>query len=195
MTTGTSFLSSFADDTWIGHQIQDSEDVQELQADLEKVYEWETTNNMEFNAEKFKLLRYSSGWYEPGDDTGPGYMSSSGTTIKEKAHLCDLGITLRNSADFKQHITAKVSTLKNRVSWILRTFKTRDQIPMLAHWKQLALCEHDYCCQIRSPSRAEVQALEAVQMAFVKNIKRHSRLILFATANRDENSKWKKRGG
>ena len=33
----TSFLSSFADDTQIGRQIQSNEDVQELQADLEKV--------------------------------------------------------------------------------------------------------------------------------------------------------------
>ena len=74
------------------------------------------------------------------------------------------------SADFKQHITAKV-TLKNRVSWILRTFRTRDLLPMLTLWKQLALCEHDYCCLIWSSSRAgEVQALEAVQRAFVKNI-------------------------
>ena len=99
-------------------------------------------------------------------------MSSSNTTIEEKAHVCGLGITLSNSADFKQHITAKVSILKNRVIWILRTFRTRDQLPMLTLWKQLALCEHDYCCQIWSPSRAaEVQALEAVQRAFVKNIR------------------------
>ena len=41
----TSLLSSFADNTRIGRQIQGSEDVQELQADLEKVYEWATTNN------------------------------------------------------------------------------------------------------------------------------------------------------
>ena len=109
-----------------------------------------------------------------GDDTGLGYVSSFGTTIEEKAHVCDLGITLCNSADFNQHITAKVSNLKNRLSWILRTFRTRDQLPMLTLWKQvgLALCEHDYCCQIRSPSRAgEVQALEAAQRAFVKNIR------------------------
>ena len=45
----TSLLSSFADDTRIGRQIQGSEDVQELQADLEKVYEWAITNNKEFN--------------------------------------------------------------------------------------------------------------------------------------------------
>ena len=64
-------------------------------------------------------------------------MSSSGITIEEKAHnVCNLGITLGNSADFKQYITAKVSTLKNRVSWILGTFRTRDQLPVLTLWKQ-----------------------------------------------------------
>ena len=112
----TLFLSSFADDTRIGHQIQCGEDVLELQADLEKVYERTSTNNMEFNAEKFELLRHRSGQYESVDDTGPGFLSSSGTTIEERAHVCNLGIALSNNADFKQHITAKVSTLKNRVS-------------------------------------------------------------------------------
>ena len=60
----TSFLSSFGDNSRVGHQIQGGEDVWDLQADLEKVYEWTTTNNMEFNAEKFELLRYRSGQYE-----------------------------------------------------------------------------------------------------------------------------------
>ena len=43
----TSFLSSFADDTKLGHGIS-NEDVHALQHDLQTVYDWARKNNMEF---------------------------------------------------------------------------------------------------------------------------------------------------
>ena len=49
----TSFLSSFADNTRLGHGISNEEDVQALQHDLQTVYDWARKNNMEFNSEKF----------------------------------------------------------------------------------------------------------------------------------------------
>ena len=47
----TSFLSSFADDTRLGHCISNEEDVPALQHDLQTVYDWARKNNMEFNSE------------------------------------------------------------------------------------------------------------------------------------------------
>ena len=49
----TSFLSSFADDTRLGHGISNEEDVHALQHDLQTAYDWARKNNMEFNSEKF----------------------------------------------------------------------------------------------------------------------------------------------
>ena len=54
----TAFLSSFADDTRVGHWVKTREDLQNLQRDLDKIYEWTTKNNMEFNSSKFESLRY-----------------------------------------------------------------------------------------------------------------------------------------
>ena len=34
------------------------EDVESLQDDLEKLYSWQTHNNMVFNGKKFEMLRY-----------------------------------------------------------------------------------------------------------------------------------------
>ena len=56
----TSFISSFADDTRIGHEISSEEDIKALQLDLQAVYQWATNNNMEFNSEKFELIQYRS---------------------------------------------------------------------------------------------------------------------------------------
>ena len=167
----TSFLSSFADDTRIGHHIAGDEDAQQLQADLEKIYKWAESNNMEFNAEKFELVRYKANQNSQRPASSIGYRSSSGSLIDEKQHISDLGVNLSSDTTFKHHIDKKVSAMKNKVSWILRTFRTRADIPMLTLWKQLVLSEHDYCCQIWSPTKAgEIQALEAVQKSFVKKI-------------------------
>ena len=48
----------FADDTRILLGIKDEKDTQVLQNDLHKPNKWTDTNNMKFNANKFKLLRY-----------------------------------------------------------------------------------------------------------------------------------------
>ena len=49
----TSSLSSFAEDTRVGHAIASKEVMTQLQADLETVYCWAVRNNMEFNSDKF----------------------------------------------------------------------------------------------------------------------------------------------
>ena len=167
----SAFLSSFADDTRVGHHITRDEDAQQLQADLEKVYKWAKDNNMEFNAEKFELLRYKPNKHSQGPGSTISYKSSSGTLINEKEHISDLGVNLSSDTTFKYHIDKKISSMKSKIGWILRTFKTRDIFAMLTLWKQLVLSEHDYCCQIWSPTKiGEIQALEAIQKSFVRKI-------------------------
>ena len=53
-----SFITSFADGTRVGRHIENFEDIQLLQADLDAVYNWAESNNMEINSDKFELLRY-----------------------------------------------------------------------------------------------------------------------------------------
>ena len=51
-------VSIFADDTRILRHVRNLEDVEALQDDLERLYQWQETNNMAFNSKKFLLLRY-----------------------------------------------------------------------------------------------------------------------------------------
>ena len=46
----TSFLSSFADDTRVGHGVKTVEDLRDFQQDLDNIYNWASNNNMEFNS-------------------------------------------------------------------------------------------------------------------------------------------------
>ena len=53
-----STISLFADDTRIARKVNIEEDVESLQADLERLYNWQEVNNMAFNEKKFEILRY-----------------------------------------------------------------------------------------------------------------------------------------
>ena len=52
-------LISFADDTQIYSKIDDVTDYNTLQQDLNHVYDWASTNNMFFNAQKFYYVSFS----------------------------------------------------------------------------------------------------------------------------------------
>ena len=120
-----SFLSSFADDTRIGKGISSQQDTALLQEDLSNVYKWAITNNMHFNDSKFELVRYGT-IHEIQNNSS--YFSNTNTRIQSKVSTKDLGITMSASADFKEHIDNVIETVKDLISWILRTFKSRTKL-------------------------------------------------------------------
>ena len=164
------FVSSFADDTRVGKGIATHTDTTHLQCDLNAIYKWSVDNNMMFNSDKFELIRYSNKLSkEVQSETS--YLSNNGTNIEEKQHVRDLGITLSNDATFAQHIAERCLLVKSKTAWILRTFQSRDHIPMITLWKTLVLCHLDYCSQLWSPSTAgNIQCLELLQRAFITRI-------------------------
>ena len=171
-----SFLSSFADDTRIGRPISTDTDVKLLQEDLESVYQWSVENNMQFNSDKFELMRYCTNSSSEVQNSTT-YLSNSGSAIEEKQHVRDLGVTLSSDATFSQHILSKTMFVRSQISWVLRTFNTRDAGPLLALWKTLIVCHLDYCSQLWSPSKkGDIQSLELLQKAFIGKIRGMSSL-------------------
>ena len=53
-----SIVSIFADDTRVTKVIKEAADIEKLQNDIVKVYEWQKNNELVFNAKKFELLRH-----------------------------------------------------------------------------------------------------------------------------------------
>ena len=51
-------IKIYVDDSKRKDIIKTKEDVEKLQTNLEKMYEWEIANNMVFNGNKFQILRY-----------------------------------------------------------------------------------------------------------------------------------------
>ena len=166
----TAFLSSFADDTRVGNGISAFSDVTSLQSDLAAIYKWSVDNNMEFNSDKFDLLRYRcSVSKELQSETS--YLSNDGSTIEEQEQVCDLGVTMSSDATFTNHIMDRCELVKSKISWVLRTFQSRHCLPMLTLWKTLIRCHLEYCSQLWSPNTiGATQSLELLQRAFVSRI-------------------------
>ena len=162
------FLSSFADDTRVGSSISSVQDTEVLQADLKSVYDWTIENNMELHGDKFELLRYGVN-SEIKAETD--YISNTGLIIKEESQVRDLGVTMHSSGSFSPQIQKLVEEGRKQCGWILRTFNTRDRLPMLTLWKSLVMSRLEYCSQLWCPlKKGEIQALEMVQRTFLRKI-------------------------
>lgn len=163
-----SVVTSFADDTRISKNINNDEDVLQLQNDLTKIYEWADINNMKFNNSKFEHICYTT---IPTQSITTSYTAPDGTTITTQPDVKDLGVFLSNDATYALHITNTVKKARGQLGWILRTFKTRDPLPMLTLYKSLVVPLLEYCCQLWSPWKpGEIQALESVQRSFTYRI-------------------------
>ena len=139
------FISSFADDTRIGSKITSPEDSKALQAELEKIYNWTENNNMELNGDKFECLRYGP---DKELQSTTQYTSNTGLQIQQKDHVKDLGVTMTKDGSFKVHIENTITAAIKQTGWVLRTFNTRERLPMLTLWKSLIRCKLDYCSQL-----------------------------------------------
>ena len=140
-----SILKTFVDDTRLTKEIKDKIDTILLQEDLNATYHWAKTNNMEFNNLKFELLRYEK---DEEIKLSTDYLSNTGTKIKQKNEVRDLGITLTNNASFTSHINTITEKAKQNSAWALRTFKFGERLPMLTIWKSLILPTLEYSSQL-----------------------------------------------
>ena len=75
--------------------------------------------------------------------------------IEQFSELRDLGIILSDDAKFSKHIDKIVKTVRQKSSWILRTFQTRQTDVLKQLWKSLLQCHIDYCSQLIKPGQAQ----------------------------------------
>ena len=119
----SSRVSLFADDTRIFKKVDTENDVEDLQSDLDKLYRWQESNNMEFNSKKFEILRY--GKNQILKDSTFYLTPQFEEIIEEKESLRDLGVIMTNDCSFSNHVDLVCSKVRQKSGWIFRTFKNR----------------------------------------------------------------------
>ena len=106
-------------------------------------------NNMEFNSSKFELLRYGK---DEVLKLCTHYLNNNGFIIDRKSQVTDLGVTVSDTLEFKDHCNLVVKKGRSMSSWVLRTFRNRSQKCMLPLYKTLVLKRMEYCSQLWSSS-------------------------------------------
>ena len=79
-----SIMSLFAADTKISAKIKTEEDIEKLQHDLEKVYNWAGENLMEFNENRFENMSHGH-----AENVEGKYKTNSGKEINPKRKIKD----------------------------------------------------------------------------------------------------------
>ena len=80
----------YVDDTKVKKGIKNEDDVEALQEDLNKLYDWAKTNNMVYNNTKFQVIRYGNN-KDLKEDTNY-FTEDTGEIIERFETLQDLGV-------------------------------------------------------------------------------------------------------
>ena len=160
--------ASFADDTRLIMKVENSEDQRKMQEDLDKIYQWASQNNMCFNGNKFELMRYGK-----VHSNCSSYSRPDGGMIGEVSEVRDLGILMAKSATFDSEIGKIILKSNRQAGWILRVFKTREELPMMTLYRALIRPHLEYCCQVWSPiTVGTIRRIEGVQRSYTARIAR-----------------------
>ena len=101
------------------------------------------------------------------------YKDPTGKNIKEKEHIKDLGVHISNDLTWTKQINEVVSRARSMSGWTMRTFQTRECVPMSTIWNSLVRPCLDYCSPLWSPSPSnfrEIDLLEETYRSFTRQI-------------------------
>ena len=149
--------------------IRSEADVESLQADLNKLYDWAKTNNMVFNGTKFQVVRY--GYDESLKEDTLYFTEDTSEVIERFETLRDLGVILSQEATFSAHVQHVEKKVRQKIGWVLRTFYTRNAGFMKTLYKTLIVPHVDYCSQLWMPIQAtQILNREKLQEDFLNRI-------------------------
>ena len=122
---------------------------------------------MLFSAQKFKYICFSPHSSSPSNV----YTSSIFDIINYSKNILDLGINVSSDYSFDFHISNLAKTTTHLTGWMLRTFSSRDKLPMLTIFKALVMSQLDYGCQLWFPYLiTHIHMVEKVQRSFTRFI-------------------------
>ena len=122
----------FADDTKIYRPVSTMEDVQELQRDLGRLYQWSLEWQMLFNVEKCKCLHFGvnnqNHQYTLGDQD-----------IENVTSEKDLGVIIKENLDVSDQVAEKIKIANKVLGMINRAYGDKSQENIISLYKSLVV--------------------------------------------------------
>jgi len=136
---------------------------------MDKIYGWQSSNNMKFNLPKFKWLQFGT---RPSSDTEYNYFGPDLNEIFTIAdEVKDLGIVISPDGSFHKHIAYIISKVNQRVGMLLRTFNNRSIEFMKFCWMTYIQPIIDYGSQLWAPYNGSIlRKLENTLKSFSSKI-------------------------
>ena len=97
--------------------VNSEDDVEDLQSDLDVIYNWQKENNMLFNSNKFEMLR--CGRQEDLQESTNYFTTDCEDLIDTKESLTDIGVIMNDKGTFTNHIKQVCAKVIQKSSWIL----------------------------------------------------------------------------
>ncbi len=162
----SSYVNMFADDAKLMKRVKKQEDCWALQDDLKNIHKWSTKWNMEFNAEKCKVLEIGKSQYRPRHDYKLGNVELL-KADKEK----DLGIIIQNNMSPESHVNKLVRESLSLLANIRMTFNYLDENIMKKLITAIIRPRVEYAAVAWSPHmRKHIDKIERIQRAATKMI-------------------------
>ena len=171
-----STMRSFADDTRLLKEINNTQDITRLQDDLNASIVWSQNNNMLLHTDKFEYICHRSGsskLLEQLPFTAEFFQyNTCGENILHPIHqVKDLGVYITEDLSWSPHINIMCDTARRKLSWILSVFNDRSRRIMLTLYKSLVRSILEYCCPLWDPSKIEdIIKIESVQRLLTSKI-------------------------
>ena len=175
-----STLSCFADDTRIKKKINTLSDVKSLEADLHKVEDWSSQNNMALHEKKFEVLCHSLKKSNlmtelPFSQEYYQYTTKNGIDLQAKTQVRDLGINVAENLSWTPHINTIADSARKMSAWTLSVFRDRSKLNMMTLYKSMIRPRVEYCSPLWHPNKiSDIQTLENIQRSFTSKIDGYS---------------------
>lgn len=157
----------FADDIKLFHSVRDDNDRVQLQNDIDAISEWSENNRLEFNASKCVHISFA----RLRSPVATEY-SLRGMPLHRTDEVRDLGLTLDNQLDFRQHIKTTCKRVSKTLGFIMRMasqFSTIKIAVML--YKAYIRSRLEFGAVVWAPDENKyISMLEKIQKKFARYI-------------------------
>jgi ribonucleases P/MRP protein subunit RPP40 len=157
-------ISKFADDSKLCRAVSNETDRNILRLDLDKIYNWSETWQMNFNIDKCTVVHLGSSNKQFDYNLGNNLIKSS---TAEK----DLGVVIDSSGKSSEQCRVAASSANRLLGFIKRNIKFKSKDIVIRLYKALVRPKLEYCVQAWCPYlKKDIAVLERVQKRATKMI-------------------------
>ena len=155
-------LYKFADDTKMLRVVNSEEDQENMQMNLESLMSWANSWQMQFNADKCKVIHF--GTKNKGFHYTMGGHAPSGTVLVEDNQEKDVGVIIHKSLKPSQQCEKAASKARQVLGQMARSVTLRDKVTWPKLYKTYVRPHLEYAVQAWNPwTEADKAVLEKVQ--------------------------------